>query len=357
MGVFFILKKMDNKIEKLKEQYESILEALKKTQKESNWEEFGRLQKEKERMEKIFKKEHILKDLEKKLKEAEEILEKEKDSQLIALAHEEKKRLQQEKETLQKEIQKLLEEEKNDESFDSVIVEIRAGAGGDEAALFAADLFNMYSKYAASQNWRLKVLDSHKTDLGGLKEIVFELSGQNVYSKMKFEGGVHRVQRIPETEKSGRIHTSTVSVAILPKPKKAQIQLKPEDLKIETFRASGPGGQYVNRRETAVRITHLPTGIVVACQSQRNQAANREVALSILQARILEQQNKKANEKLQKERRIQIGRMERSEKIRTYNFPQNRVTDHRIKKSWHNLEEILAGDLNPIIEELERSLK
>lgn len=240
--------------------------------------------------------------------------------------------------------------------MDSVIVEIRAGVGGEEAALFAKDLFRMYSKYAASQGWKQTVFDLKESDLGGIKEIVFELKGENVFEKMQFEGGVHRVQRIPKTEKSGRIHTSTATVAVLRKPTfEDQIKINPKDLKIDYYKASGPGGQYVNKRMTAVRITHLPTGIVVTCQTERSLQQNKESALAILEAKLLEKKEMENLEKLTKERREQIGWAKRAEKIRTYNFPQNRVTDHRIKKSWHNLEEIINGDLNSIIRSFKKS--
>jgi len=237
----------------------------------------------------------------------------------------------------------------------SVIVEIRAGAGGEEAALFAGDLFKMYSKYSQSQDWQQKVLDSHPTELGGFKEIIFEMRNGNVFSNMKYEAGVHRVQRIPKTEKSGRIHTSTASVAVLLKPKKTEIKIKPEDLKIDFHRASGPGGQYVNKRETAVRITHLSTGLVATSQAERNQLKNKENAMSILAARLLEKKEVEVVKTISGKRKAQIGRAKRAEKIRTYNFPQNRVTDHRIKKSWHHLERILDGELDPIIKVLEKS--
>jgi len=238
----------------------------------------------------------------------------------------------------------------------SIIVEIRAGTGGEEAALFAADLFRMYSKYADSENWKTTVLDCHYSDLDGIKHIVFELTphqgpggGGDVFSKMKYEGGVHRVQRIPETEKAGRIHTSTTSVAVLPKPKGAEIKIRPGDLKIDFYKASGPGGQYVNKRMTAVRITHLPTGLVVTSQTERNLQQNRENALSILEARLLKKKETEEIEKIGDKRKTQIGWAKRAEKIRTYNFPQDRITDHRIKKSFHNIEGIMAGKLEPII--------
>jgi peptide chain release factor 1 len=241
--------------------------------------------------------------------------------------------------------------------MESVIVEIRAGVGGEEAALFARDLFRMYSKYAASQGWKQTVFDLKESDLGGIKEVVFELKGEDVFSKMKWEGGVHRVQRIPKTEKSGRIHTSTATVAVLRKPTtEDQIKINPNDLKIDYYKASGPGGQYVNKRMTAVRITHLPSGIVVTCQTERSLQQNKESALAILEAKLLEKKEMENLEKLTKERREQIGFAKRAEKIRTYNFPQNRVTDHRIKKSWHNLEEIIDGDLDIVIRGLKKSL-
>jgi len=239
----------------------------------------------------------------------------------------------------------------------SVIMEIRAGAGGEEAGLFAADLFKMYSKYAAFQNWKMKVLSSHPTELGGFKEVIFELRNGDVFSKMKYEAGVHRVQRIPETEKAGRIHTSTATVAVLPKPKHTEVNISPNELKIDFYRASGPGGQYVNRRETAVRITHLPTGLVVTSQTERNQLQNKENALAILGAKLLEKREQEQMAKMGGERKAQIGWAMRAEKIRTYNFPQNRLTDHRIKKKWHNLEDIMQGKLNKVIKTLQKNLK
>jgi len=245
----------------------------------------------------------------------------------------------------------------NKENLESIIVEIRAGVGGEEAALFAKDLLRMYSKYAASEAWKQKTLNSNQTELGGIKEVVFELSGPSALSKMRSEGGIHRVQRIPETEKRGRIHTSTATVAILARPNKTQVKIKAEDLRIDLFRASGPGGQYVNRRETAVRITHLPSGLVVASQTARSQLQNKENAMAILEAKLLEKKEMETLEKLGKKRRSQIKGAERAEKIRTYNFPQNRVTDHRIKKSWHNLENIIEGELEPIIKALTKYSK
>lgn len=231
----------------------------------------------------------------------------------------------------------------------SVIVEIRAGTGGDEAGLFARDLYRMYSKYAQNQGWSQGVLDISQSDIGGCKEIIFEFSGSGAYEKMQYEGGVHRVQRVPKTERQGRVHTSTATVAVLNKPKKTEININPGDLQIDTYKASGPGGQYVNKTESAIRITHKPTGIVVTSQSERSQLKNRENAMSILAAKILRAEEEKNLANLTESRKEQIGWAKRAEKIRTYNYPQNRITDHRIGKSWHNLEKIVDGDLNPIV--------
>jgi len=227
---------------------------------------------------------------------------------------------------------------------DKAIIEIRAGAGGDEAALFSVDLFRMYSKFAEKQGWKVKVLNDN----------ILQISGQSAYELLEQEGGVHRVQRIPETEKSGRIHTSTVSVAVLPQVEQTEIEIKPGDLKIDTYRASGPGGQYVNKTESAIRITHLPTGLVVSSQNERSQGANRENAMSILRSRIYALKMEQGLQKLGQQRNAQIGTADRSEKIRTYNFPQDRITDHRIGKSWHNIERILDGDLWPIIKKFQQ---
>ncbi len=231
----------------------------------------------------------------------------------------------------------------------SVIIEIRAGTGGDEAGLFARDLYRMYSKFATSQGWGQKVLDSNISDVGGYKEIVFELSGAGAYSAMQYESGVHRVQRIPKTEKQGRVHTSTITIAVLNKPKRVELVINPADLRIDTYRSSGAGGQHVNKTESAIRITHLPTGVVVTSQSERSQHQNKENAMGVLAARILAAQEERDMSSLTEERRQQIGWAKRSEKTRTYNFPQNRITDHRIEKSWHNLEDIIEGNMEPIM--------
>ncbi|GAH19156.1 unnamed protein product [marine sediment metagenome] len=236
----------------------------------------------------------------------------------------------------------------------NVIIEIRAGAGGDEAALFAADLHRMYSRFAEKQNWQVKLLNANRSSLKGFKEVVFQIKGENIYDKLKQEAGVHRVQRIPETEKNGRVHTSTASVAVLPQVEEKQVEIKLSDLKIDIFRASGPGGQNVNKRSTAIRLTHVPTGIVISSQNERSQAANKENALNILRSKLYLLKAEQELKKMGQERKAQIGTADRSEKIRTYNFPQDRITDHRIKKSWHNLEKILDGNLNPIIKKFQK---
>ena len=227
----------------------------------------------------------------------------------------------------------------------SIIIEIRAGAGGDEATIFATDLYRMYERFAEKQSWKIKNLDDN----------IIQISGPEAYNLLKQEGGVHRVQRIPKTEKNGRIHTSTASVAILPYVEPKEFEIKPSDLKIDTFRSSGPGGQYVNKTESAIRITHIPSGFVVASQRERSQAANKEMAMNLLRSRLFAFMAEKEMQKLGQERNIQIGTADRSEKIRTYNFPQDRITDHRIKKDWHNIDRILDGDLWPIIKKFQKT--
>jgi len=242
----------------------------------------------------------------------------------------------------------------NNQSIREIYFEIRAGVGGEEAALFAKDLWKMYSKYFDKKGWRYRILDISESDLGGIKTLVAEVRGEKVYDLLKQEAGVHRVQRVPITEKGGRIHTSTASVSILPKLSLPQFQIKESDLEIEFFRAGGPGGQNVNKVETAVRIRHKPTGIVVSCQIERSQQRNREIAMEMLKNKLWQVEQEKIQGSLTEERRKQIGSQERSEKIRTYNFIQNRITDHRLNKSWYNLEEVLDGELDPIVKAFQK---
>jgi len=239
----------------------------------------------------------------------------------------------------------------------AIILEIRAGVGGEEAALFAADLAQMYTKYAVKKSWSASIISSSPSDIGGYKEIIMEIKGLGIFKALKYESGVHRIQRIPKTEKSGRIHTSTASVAILPIPEVSEIDIRPSDLKMTFARSSGPGGQNVNKVETAVRILHKPTGFVVFSQEERSQQKNREQAMKVIRAKLAEMQTIQQQTQTLQMRREQIGTQDRSEKIRTYNFLQDRVTDHRFKKSWHNIEKILAGDLDPIIKYFEKSQK
>jgi len=341
-------------LEKTKEEYENIIKQLSNPELISDWRKFEAITKKKNFLEKIITRQKELKEIKSKIEENEAILSVKEDPGLVSLAEEELSSLLKRQKVLEKELKNLLKNEKPEEGG-SVIVEIRAGTGGKESCLFVGNLFRMYSKYGQSLNWQQKILNSHPTELGGFKEIIFELKNSNIFSKMKYEGGVHRVQRIPETEKSGRIHTSTVSVAVLPKPKSTQIKIRPEELKTDFYRASGPGGQYVNKRETAVRITHLPTGFVVTSQTERNQLQNKENALAILEARLLEKMQMEEEEKVKGKRKDQIGWAKRAEKIRTYNFPQDRVTDHRIKKSFHDIEGILNGKLESIIKALKKA--
>lgn len=349
---------MEN-LETIKKEYEILLQQLSDPELISNWEKFEVITKRKNFLEKIINKEGEIEEVNERIAENKSIISSQEDSELASLAEAELTGLYERKKKIEKEIKNLLKEGEGGESEkpSAVIVEIRAGTGGEEAALFSADLFRMYSKHAKFQGWQEKILDSRITELGGYKEIIFELKDGDVFSKMKFEGGVHRVQRIPKTEKSDRIHTSTVTVAVLPKPKKAEIKINPQDLKIDFYKSSGPGGQYVNKRETAVRITHLPSGIVVTSQTERNQLENKENAMAILEAKILEKKQREEEKEISGKRKTQIGWAKRAEKIRTYNFPQDRITDHRIKKTWRGIEEILNGKLEMIIGALRKNIQ
>lgn len=285
------------------------------------------------------------------LAEAREILAGDADPDFAQLAREEAAELEG---TLAEQEEKLklllLPKDPNDEK--NVIMEIRGGAGGEEAALFAMEIFRMYTRYAENKQWKTEILDSHYTDIGGIKEIVFALEGRGAYSRLKYESGVHRVQRIPTTESGGRIHTSTITVAVLPEAEEVEVEINPGDLRIDLFCATGPGGQSVNTTQSAVRMTHLPTGIVVSCQDEKSQLKNRDKAMRVLRSRIFDKLQAEQQAELAQERRSQVGTGDRSERIRTYNYPQSRVTDHRIGLTSHRLTEVLAGDLEEIIDGL-----
>ena len=269
------------------------------------------------------------------------------------LAKDDLERIDEQKKAIVEQIEKILAGEKEEEEFpNEIILEVRAGVGGEEAALFAEQLSNMYRAYAESEGWQVRVLSESKSELGGYKEVMCEIKGLGVYKRLRYETGVHRIQRVPATEKSGRIHTSTASVAIMPIRKKHKIELNPADIDMEFSRSGGAGGQNVNKVETAVRLIHRPTGLDARSTSERSQSANREKAMAVLMAKIEQMEEEKARAKLSSDRKEQIGTGDRSEKIRTYNSLQDRVTDHRIKESWHNLPGILAGNLNPILDAL-----
>lgn len=338
------------KLEGLRSRFEELESLLASPEVLRDVELYQRYSKEHAELRKVLEPYRHLKALEERLRSAKALLD-DPDEEIRRMASEEVERLTEELEQAEREVLKaLLPKDPRDER--NVILEIRAGTGGEEAALFAADLFRMYSRYAERKGWKVEVLDSHPTGLGGFKEVIALIQGKGAYSRLKHESGVHRVQRIPVTESQGRIHTSTATVAVLPEAEEVEVQIDPKDLKVEVFRASGPGGQHVNKTETAVRITHIPTGIVVQCQDERSQHQNRAKAMKVLMARLLELKRKEQEEKIAKERKSQIGTGERSEKIRTYNFPQNRVTDHRIGFTTYRLQEVLDGELDEIIEAL-----
>jgi peptide chain release factor 1 len=349
---------MERKIKELKKEYEKINKELQRRHVGMSPAEGGfdnekikKLYQKQNELSKIINEYEEMEKIKNQIKGDKEIIKKEKDQDLIKLAEEELKRLNEEKKLLEKKIADLLKPQ-NPMDKKNAIIEIRAGAGGGEAALFVADLLRMYSRFAEKENYKMVILNISRSDSGGIKEVAAEMNGQNVYGKIKQESGVHRVQRIPTTEKSGRIHTSTASVAVLPQAEEVDVKINPADVKIDVFRSSGPGGQSVNTTDSAIRITHLSTGIVVSCQDEKSQLKNKEKALRVLRSKLLSQKQEEESQKRGEMRRDQIGSAMRSEKIRTYNFPQDRVTDHRVGKSWHNLDKIMDGEIKEIIKAL-----
>jgi len=339
------------KLNQIESRYDDMTRELSSPEVLADSARYQKLAKTHAEMGEIVAKYREWKEIEKGLEGAKQLLLESTDAEMKQLAHEEQRSLEARREIVERELKLLLvPKDPNDEK--NVIVEIRAGTGGDEASLFAAELFRMYSRYAESQGWRVEVLESSPSPVGGVKEIVASIQGNKVYSKLKYESGVHRVQRVPATEQQGRIHTSAATVAVLPEADEIDIKIEPRDLRIDTFCSSGPGGQSVNTTYSAVRITHIPTGLVVSQQDEKSQIKNRAKAMRVLRSRLYEMEQAKQHEAIAAERRGQIKTGDRSEKIRTYNFPQNRVTDHRINLTLHQLTDVMDGKLAPLVDAL-----
>ena len=331
--------------------YEELTLKLYDPQTAGDREAFAALMKEHKELEPIVEAYRAWRQCQEDLAGARELLESEGDKELRELAVEEIREREERGRALEEELKLLLlPKDPNDEK--NVILEIRGGTGGEEAALFAYDLYRMYTAYAQRRGWRTEIVGLNETELGGFKEVSVLIDGEGAWSRLKYESGAHRVQRVPETETQGRIHTSTATVAVLPEAEEVEVHIDPKDLQIDTFRSSGAGGQHINKTSSAIRVTHLPTGMVVECQDERSQYKNKEKALKVLRARLLDQEQSKADAQLAQERKSQVGSGDRSQRIRTYNFPQSRVTDHRIGLTLYKLEEVLAGDLDEIIDSL-----
>lgn len=342
---------MLDRLELIKKRYDELTKMISDPDIMQDMDKYKRLLKERSDLEGIALKYEEYKKVVDDINAANELLEETDDIDYKNMLKSEIEQLESDKERLESELKLLLlPKDPNDEK--NVIVEIRAGAGGEEAALFAADLYRMYVMYAESKGWKIDVMNSNETDIGGYKEISFMVVGKGAYSRLKYESGVHRVQRVPTTEAGGRIHTSTATVAVLPEAEEVEVEINPNDIRIDVFRSSGHGGQSVNTTDSAVRITHLPTGMVVTCQDEKSQLKNKEKALKVLRARLYEMARREKEEQLASERRSMVGTGDRSERIRTYNFPQGRVTDHRINLTLYRLQSVLDGDLDEIIDAL-----
>ncbi|HBM79777.1 MAG: peptide chain release factor 1 [Clostridiales bacterium] len=342
---------MLERLDFIEEKYNDLTKKISDPEVIANQQEWQKLMKEHASLEEIVQSYKEYKDVSKEIENDKEIIDDKSESELKELAEEELKDLEKKQEGIENKLKLLLlPKDPNDEK--NVFLEIRAGTGGEEAALFAAELLRMYTKYAERKNWKVEIMSANQTDLGGFKEVVAMIQGKGVYSRLKFESGTHRVQRVPETEASGRIHTSAVTVAIMPEVEDVEVNIDPDDLRIDVYRSSGHGGQCVNTTDSAVRITHIPTGIVVTCQDEKSQIKNRDKAMKVLKARIYDKLQQEQNAKVAEERRSQVGSGDRSERIRTYNFPQGRVTDHRIGLTIYQLESFLDGDMDVVLDAL-----
>ena len=342
---------MFERLDQIEARYEELTHALASPEIMNDSAKYQKTAKAHSEITPVVERYREYKDLKKGIAESKAVLADEKDPEMRAYAQEELDKLEARLAQAEQELKVLLlPKDPNDEK--DVILEIRAGTGGDEATLFAAEMFRMYTRYAESQGWKVEVLNTSESGVGGLKEVIAMISGDRVYSRLKYESGVHRVQRVPQTEQQGRVHTSAVTVAVLPEAEDVDIRIEPKDLRIDTFCSSGPGGQSVNTTYSAVRITHLPTNTVVSCQDEKSQIKNRDKAMRVLRSRLYEMEMQKQQEALAKERKTMVGSGDRSEKIRTYNFPKNRVTDHRIGLTIHQLEAVMDGKLQPLVEAL-----
>ena len=342
---------MLDKLELIQKRYEELTRLIAQPEIATEPKQVQELTKERASLEDIVNTYQEYKANSKELAEMDALRDSTTEADLIALIKEETSKLKQHQDDLLRQL-KLSLLPKDQLANKDVIIEIRAGAGGEEASLFAADLFRMYSRYAQNKGWEVNIINSNQSEIGGFKEVIFEVKGKGAFSQLKYERGVHRVQRVPLTEASGRIHTSTTTVAVLPEAEEIELNINPDDLKMQFFHSHGAGGQNVNKVTTAVRITHLPSGIVATCQDERSQVRNRMKAMAVLRARLFDLRQRKQSEEIDRQRRTQVGSGQRAEKIRTYNFPQERVTDHRINSTFHNLSQILDGELDEIIEAL-----
>ena len=342
---------MFDKLQVAEDRYEELNHKLGDPSIIANQDEYIKLMKEHSELEELIIKFREYKKVDKNIKEARELLNEKLDKDFRDMVDMEFKESQEAIKKIKQELKILLiPKDPNDDK--NVVMEIRGGAGGEEAALFAGVLFRMYTKNAEKNGWKVEILDSNTTEIGGFKEVVFSIEGKGAYSKLKFESGVHRVQRIPTTEASGRIHTSTVTVAVLPEAEEVDVDINVSDLRIDTYRASGAGGQHINKTDSAIRITHVPTGIVVACQDERSQHKNKDKAMKVLRSKLYEIAQEQQNSEVAEKRRVQVGTGDRSERIRTYNYPQGRVTDHRIGLTLYKLDEVFEGNIDEIIDAL-----